>query len=326
MTFAAVNSRPSQRAVPSIATYGVRSLALAGAVMVLSSSVGAQQNDERRRAQFNSIEWVDGPATGRLGDIANAAVPTSCRFTEANGAKSFMEFTENPTSGDELGVLLCETLTPGNPAESKRWFVIFEFDKSGYVKDDEKSSLDAAKILATLQAGQKEGNKERRRRGWDELTLDGWARAPYYDDETHNLTWAVSVSSREDTTINHSVRLLGRGGVLKVDLVSDPGTFEGALSAFDSIIGGTSFVAGQRYAEWRQGDKVAAYGLTALVAGGAGAAAVKLGLFGKLWKPIAAFFAAAWKLIAVAAAGVATRFKSLFRRKSAETPGSTDGR
>jgi uncharacterized membrane-anchored protein len=325
MTFATVISKPRHRTVHSIANHLVRPLALAGVAMALSISVGAQQDAERRREKFNSIDWADGPATGKLGDVAQAAVPASCRFTEAKGTMSFMEFTENPTSGDEVGTLLCETATPGNPVESERWFVIFEFDKSGYVKDDEKSSLDAAKILTTLQEGQKEGNKERRRLGWSELTVDGWARAPYYDDKTHNLTWAVTVTDLQDTTINHSVRLLGRGGVLKVDLVSDPGAYERALPAFDSIIGGTSFVTGQRYAEWREGDKVAAYGLTALVAGGAGAAAVKLGLFGKLWKPIAAFFAAAWKLVAVVAAGIATRFKSLFRRKSADKPESTDG-
>jgi uncharacterized membrane-anchored protein len=293
--------------------------------MALSVSVGAQQDEERKREQFNSIEWANGPTSGKLGDVAKAAVPTSCRFTEAKGTKSFMELTENPTSGDEVGALLCETATPGNPAESERWFVVFEFDESGYVKDDDKSSLDADKILATLRTGQKEANKERRKRGWGELTLDGWARAPYYDDKTHNLTWAVSVSDQQDTTVNHSVRLLGRGGVLKVDLVSDPGTYTRALPAFDSIIDGTEFVTGQRYAEWREGDKVAAYGLTALVAGGAGAAAVKLGLFGKLWKPIAAFFAAAWKLVAVAVAGIASRFRSFFKRKTPETPGSKDG-
>ena len=325
MTFAACNFNPSSCSARPMSHCLVRVLLVACVVSIFPGSARAQDDREKRLEQFNAIEWVDGPAVGKLGSIAQAAVPASCRFTESKGAKEFMELTENPTSGEEVGALFCETATPGNPAENKRWFVIFEFDESGYVKDDEKSSLDANAILTTLREGQREGNKERRRRGWSELTLDGWKRAPYYDDRTNNLTWAVSVSDQEDTTVNHSVRLLGRGGVLKVDLVIDPGTFDRALPAFDSIIDGTSFVAGQRYAEWREGDKVAAYGLTALVAGGAGAAAVKLGRFGKLWKPIAAFFAAAWKVLAVAVAGAAAKVKAFFnKKKSQETAGSTD--
>ncbi len=47
---------------------------------------------------------------------------------------------------------------------------------------------------------------------------------------------------------------------------------------------------GQKYAEWRSGDKVAKYGLTALIVGGAATAAVKSGLLIKFWKLIVAGF------------------------------------
>jgi uncharacterized membrane-anchored protein len=52
-------------------------------------------------------------------------------------------------------------------------------------------------------------------------------------------------------------------------------------------------VSGQKYSEFKSGDKVAAYGLSALVLGGAGVMAAKMGLFaklgvilGKFWKGI----------------------------------------
>jgi len=98
-------------------------------------------------------------------------------------------------------------------------------------------------------------------------------------------------------------------------LVVGPGTFELALPAFDEVVSATTFTTGQTYAEWREGDKVAKYGLTALVAGGAGAAAMKLGLFGKLWKVIAGIFAAAGKAIIAAVAGLAAWLRSMFRKK-----------
>ena len=300
------------RARVSTSLQALLTLSLVVAVTLVPARAGAQ--DDARRAAFESIEWIDAPALAKLEKIASLDVPEGCRFTGSKGAKKFMELTENPFNGSEVGALLCESAIPGNPAETQTWFVIFEFDESGYVKDEEKAALDADAILATLREGQAEGNKERRRRGWEELTLDGWVRAPYYDEETNNLTWAVSVLASGDTSVNHSVRLLGRRGVLKADLVTDPAGFAAALPTFDGVVESTIFVPGQKYSEWQDGDKVAAYGLTALVAGGAGVAAAKLGLFGKLWKVIVG----SAKLLIVGLVAVGAWLKKLFSGRSDE--------
>jgi uncharacterized membrane-anchored protein len=281
-------------------------LALA-ASLTSAISLSAQSDDEKRDL-FNSIEWVDGPAQGRLGSVAHLSVPETCRFTEAKGAKTFLELTENPTSDTEVGLLLCSTASADTTADPQRWFVVYEYDASGYVKDDEKTELDADKILATLREGNAAGNRERRRRGWSELLLDGWIRPPYYDESTHNLTWATRVISEGDTAANHSVRLLGRGGVMKVDLVTDPTGLATVLPSFDGVVASTAFSPGNTYAEWRSGDKVAAYGLTALVAGGA---AVKLGLFGKLWKLILA----SGKAVIIGVVAALAWVRQLFRRR-----------
>lgn len=285
-----------------------------GALAPVANAQEASDTAAKRKL-FESIKWAEAGTTGRLGDVGTLKVPPGCQFTEAEGAKTFMLVSENTPSGQEVGALYCETQVQGNPADVRRWFVTYEFDPSGYVKDDEKSSLDATKMLETMQEQQSEANEERKRRGWDELNIAGWIRAPYYDEKTHNLTWAMRVVAPGDTSVNHSVRLLGRRGVLKVDLVSGPATFERALPVFNDLIASTSFAPGQKYSEWRDGDKVAEYGLTALVAGGAGAAAMKLGLFGKLWKVIASLFVAAWKAIAVAIAAISAKFKSWFGKK-----------
>ncbi len=299
------------RARVSTSLQALFTLSFIAAVTLIPARAGAQDDG---RAALEAIGWTDAPATVKLEKIASLDVPDGCRFTGSKGAKKFMELTENPYNGSEVGALLCETATPGNPAETQTWFVIFEFDESGYVKDEEKTTLDADAILATLREGQAEGNKERRRRGWDELTLDGWVRAPYYDEETNNLTWSVSVSATGDTSVNHSVRLLGRRGVLKADLVTDPAGFASALPTFDGVVFSTIFVPGQKYSEWQNGDKVAAYGLTALVAGGAGVAAAKLGLFGKLWKVIVG----SAKLLIVGLIAVGAWLKKLFTGRSEE--------
>lgn len=312
--------RPLRSLPVVLRTHVATALAALLALGALAPVANAQEASDTaaRRKMFESIKWEDAGTTGRLGEVGTLKVPAGCQFTEAEGAKTFMLVSENTPSGQEVGALYCGTQAEGNPEDVRHWFVTYEFDPSGYVKDDEKSSLDATKMLATMQEQQSEANKERKRRGWDELNLDGWIRAPYYDEKTNNLTWAMRVVSPSDTSVNHSVRLLGRRGVLKVDLVSGPATFERALPVFNDLVASTTFAPGQKYSEWRDGDKVAEYGLTALVAGGAGAAAMKLGLFGKLWKVIASMFVAAWKAVAVAIAAISAKLKSWFGKKKGE--------
>jgi uncharacterized membrane-anchored protein len=231
------------------------------------------------QAPATDIDWQDGPAVGQLGDIAQIKIPEGYRFAGREGVRRFMELTQNPVSGDELGVLISAA---GPDAEN--WFVIFEFNPIGYVKDDEKGKLDADAILKSLKTGTEQGNEERRKRGWPTLDLVGWSTPPRYDPVTNNLTWAIQARGEGHDVINHSVRLLGRKGVMDADLVLGPTQVATAVPDFDALLTGFEFSSGNRYAEWVQGDKVAAYGLTALVAGGVGAAAVKSGALAKLWK------------------------------------------
>jgi uncharacterized membrane-anchored protein len=167
---------------------------------------------------------------------------------------------------------------------------VFEFDDVGYVKDDDKDSLDAGALLDSIKAGTEAGNKERQRRGWATMTIIGWEQPPHYNDVTHNLEWAVKATSEGQPVVNHNTRLLGRGGVMEVTLVTDPATLTETLPKFKTMLQGFEFKQGQRYAEFRAGDKTAAYGLTGLIVGGTAAALVKTGAFKWLWKALVAAF------------------------------------
>lgn len=287
----------------------------AASLLILPAPLLAQEE-----SPLDRIPWADGPVIGGLGTIAEVEVPAFCRYTDDKGAKQFMEMTENTTDGSELAILLCTD----PQVDSVMWFVVFSFDESGYVRDDERSSLDAEGILTTIRRGNDAANGERRRRGWAQLVIDGWEREPYYDSLTNNLTWSLRVAAKDSpgTSVNHSVRLLGRKGVMHVDLVADPADMANAVVAFDSIISTYTYLEGQRYAEWREGDKIAKYGLTALVAGGAGIAAAKLGLFPKLWKAILGILVAAKKLVIVAVVAIGALLKRLFGRKETSAAGA----
>ena len=262
-------------------------------------------------AVIAGVKWVNGPAKGSLGSIAEIQVPAGYRFTETTGTKTLLEAFGNLTSGRELGWL--ET-TNGD------WAVIFEFNDSGYVKDDDKDKLDAAKMLKTISDGQESANEVRKERGGAAITIVGWEMPPKYNDQTKNLEWAIKALSEGHPILNYNTRILGRKGVMSATLMCRPDKLAEILPTYQQALTGYAYKDGERYAEFRDGDKMAKYGLAALVTGGAAAVAAKLGFFG--W--LAVFFKKAWKLIVLGVAAVGGFFKNLIfgkdRNKEPEPP------
>jgi len=250
-------------------------------LMVLLGFAAAAAARQDPGAELKALNWIEGPATAQLGNIAQIEVPEGFRFVGKPGAGKFMELIQNPSDGSELGILL----SPDS------WFVVFDFSAQGYVKDDDRD-LDADAILATIKEGTAASNKERRKRGWSELKVLGWHEPPHYDAETNNLTWSIRGSSDDGENINHATRLLGRRGVMNVDLVMGPEHAEAALPEFNEMLTQFEFKSGSKYSDFTRGDKVAEYGLAGLVVGGAGVALVKSGLLAKFWKLIVVGFVA----------------------------------
>lgn len=226
---------------------------------------------------YEGVNWQKGSSVGDLGDIAQVKVPQGYVFAGANDTRVIMEANQNPTTGKEMGFVA---------PEGENWFAVFEFDDVGYVKDDEKDSLDASALLDSIRAGTEQGNKERERRGWATMAIIGWEQPPHYNELTHNLEWAIKATSEGQLVVNHNTRLLGRGGVMEVTLVTDPSTLAATLPKFKTMLQGFEFKQGHRYAEFRAGDRTAAYGLTGLIVGGTTAALVKTGAFKWLWKAL----------------------------------------
>jgi uncharacterized membrane-anchored protein len=216
----------------------------------------------------------------QLGTLATISVPEGYLFLDRSATRTFLEQNQNIPDGDELGTLL--RVRP----DDDYWFAVFSYSDTGHIDNADRSSLDADDLMESMREGNRLGNDQRKQRGWSELTLVGWHQPPYYDDSTDNLTWATRLSSGGEPVINHSVRLLGRTGLMSAQLVADVATIDDATAEFNDVLSGYSFNDGQKYAQFRQGDKLAGYGLAALIAGGAAASAVKTGAFKKLWKLI----------------------------------------
>ena len=247
------------------------------------------------------LNVLQGPAIAALEGIARIDVPAGYSFIDGKGTRALMKALGEPSSGHELGLL-----SPTN----RDWSVVFEFSQIGYVKDDEKDKLEPDKLLEAIKRGTAEANKERLRAGHRPLEIVGWEIPPKYDPTTHNLEWAIRATSDDRPILNYNTRLLGRKGVMEAVLIVEPDKLPDTLPVFRQLLAGYSFVSGQSYAEYRPGDKVAKYGLAALVLGGTAVGAAKLGLLG----PVLLFFKKAWKLLVVALVAVVASFRKIFSR------------
>lgn len=261
------------------------------------AAVAPAQDQADQEHPLDRLQWQVGPGTAHIGFIAEIQLPEGYQFLEANDTQALLEALENPVSGAELGLL-----APSGEGPADDWFVVFEFDAIGYVKDDEKDQLDASAMLEAIREGTERSNDERRRRGWATMEIVGWEHPPHYDETTQNLEWAIRGESEGQLIVNYNTRILGRKGVMEASLVVDPEDLSTTLPKFKQLLTSYEFVQGERYSEFKSGDKVAAYGLTALVTGGAAAIALKTGLLQKLWK-----------FIVIGAIAVGAFFKKIIR-------------
>jgi uncharacterized membrane-anchored protein len=245
------------------------------AAVLLGCAVHAQETPSEPQTpeqkafveKMRALNWVKGPTTVSAEGNAKLTIPDQYVYLDAANTSKFLELQHNLTNGHEVMV------APRN----LQWMAYLQFADEGYVKDNEK--IDAPALLKTLQENTEKANEERRRRGWGTLRVVDWATPPVYNTTTKRLEWATILDSQDGRAVNFSTKILGRRGYTSVIMVTDPTNLNNAESSLDTVLGGYAFNAGETYADWRSGDKVAEYGLAALIVGGVAAVAAKKGLF-----------------------------------------------
>lgn len=266
-------------------------------------------SEEDYQRQFmealETLGW-ERQGAGALDKWARIEIPAGYRFTDGEGAGQLLEMTGNIPDGSESGVIATENFD---------WWVLFRFNDIGYVKDDEKDEIDPTKLLRQKQEAQNIGNEQRREMGLDELHVEGWAREPFYNEETNNLEWALLLrDSTGGMSVNYNSKILGRSGFMDAVLVCDPEQLDSVLPDFQNLVRGFHYQDGESYAEYKDGDKLAKIGLTALIVGGGAAMAAKTGLFAGLINLIAKGGKAVILGAVALFAGVVQGFRRLFGR------------
>lgn len=260
-----------------------------------------------------SMNWQTGKISIGSG-IAILNIPQGFKYLNPEQSKFVLhDVWGNPPREDVWGMIFPES---GDIWSDSSFAFIVSFDETGFVKDKDADDINYNDMLKQMQDAEKEVNQERNKLGYESIHIVRWAQAPYYDKEAKVLHWAKEIHFGEDAgnTLNYDVRVLGRKGVLSLNAISNIENLPMVKASIADVLKIPQFTDGNKYSDFNEStDKVAEYGLGALVAGGVLA---KSGAFAAIGK----FLAAAWKFIAIGVVALVAAIKKFFNRRKEEDP------
>jgi len=261
------------------------------ALLALTAGFDAAAQDDK--VPKEALQLIDSLnyQSGKINiDAAHATLNLNSEFRfldAADAQKVLSELWGNPPDDKVLGMLVPVAAPLSDPKKS--WAVVITHENEGYVSDKDAAGIDYDAMLKEMQEGTAEANAERKRLGYPEVQLVGWATKPHYDASTNKLYWAkeLAFDGGREHALNYDIRVLGRGGYLSLNAVAGMNQLHQIEGEMQKVLALTEFDPGQRYSDFNAStDKVAAYGIAALVAG---AIAAKAGLFAKLFVLLLAF-------------------------------------
>ena len=268
----------------------------------------ARQTARQQAVANAKAALIKGPSEVTLRDQATLALPAGFGFVPQQPAAALMRAMGNTTGNDFLGIIV--------PQDGPHWFVSVHYEGSGYIKDDDAQHWDADKLLQSLKDGTEAANAARVQAGAPALIVTRWIESPQYESDSHRLVWSAEARRKDgaggDPTVNYNTYLLGREGFVSLNLITSASAVDEDKSAARELLAAVNFNSGKRYGDFNSStDKVAAYGLAALVAG---VAAKKLGLLALL-AAMAVKFA---KIIAVAVAAFFVAIKRWLKGRTGQ--------
>ena len=289
--------------INSRARNGCLALAIA-----LAASFAVAQADEAGNADLKTevarVRQV-GPAEVVLRDQAKLKLPEGTMFVPQPTANKILTAMGN--RGDNRVIGLIYPLK-----DDQNWAMVAEYEAAGYIKDDDARDWNADELLKSLKEGTAAANEERTKAGFPALEVTGWAEKPLYEAQSHRLVWAATAvhpgATGEPAVVNYNTYALGREGYISLNLLTDSQALVTDKVHARDMLSRLEFVEGKRYADFDgKTDRVAEYGLAALVAG---VAAKKLGLLAVIGVALLKF----WKLGLIALAGIGSGLPWLRKR------------
>ena len=230
-------------------------------------------------------DWISGPNKADLGDVATIEVPEKYRFTGPKGARLLLQRMRNPVPQNLAGIVA--------PVSGK-WWVVLAFSEVGYVKDVNRATrIDAPAVLQAVRDQIIPQNSLRMRQGVAPISSVDWAIQPVLDTNRCTLEWALRAETRTEKivnlrsetesrgVVNHTIRLIGRRMVLDATAVQqDQGD---NFIPLKELVEHVSFKQGERYSDFRNGDKIATLRLEQLIVGEEGKKAPSTYVVAGIW-------------------------------------------
>ena len=287
-----------------------RILALLGALAGAVPMVAGAQEQMTAEAFLASLEFRSGSIT-LPGGIATVTLPEGYHYLSPEDTERVLVTAwGNPPGNETLGMILGG---PGDVLAEDAWAVVIAYEEDGHVSDADAHRIDYAELLAAMRATSRASNEARIAAGYQEVELVGWAAEPRYDDSDKKLYWAKELRFGDIpvNTLNYNVRVLGREGVLVLNAIATVPQLREIEIVIPAVLAMTEFNPGYRYTDFDASvDRVAAYGIGALIAG---EGAAETGAFAKLTAALAAlenFWVVAVIAIGAGLAGVFHRARA----------------
>lgn len=276
--------------------------------VLLSCTVFANQGLDRLFQDAMLASKKSGESV-KISDQAMLNVPNGHLFIPREKAVIISE-----AMGNFHNELLQGIVMPSSSL-NQGWMVYISYENSGYVTDEDQESLDSDYLFQTIKDSTQNDNKIRKEKGLGDLTIEKWLEKPTYDKKHHQLVWSLLAkendieSGRQFPIVNYKASMLGREGMFSFILVTDESQIENNKRHIKKVLENITYNEGKRYEDFLPGtDKVAGYGLAALVTG---VAAKKMGLFAIL----GVFLAKAGKFLLLIPVLLANKIKKMFSKE-----------
>ena len=183
--------------------------------------------------KIDSLKWIDGPATIKHLNQGTITIDNTQSALVGEDARQIMYWINGVQFNIDVFV---QDLSGG--------YADYSFDNSGYVKLDDWKDVNPDKFLKELQKGMKEGNKQRKERGFDTIVSIEWFREPKLNKEKNSVSYATNIFFSDNSrTINAALLILGRYGYAEATVVAGIDDFNlKGNQMLDSIILNYDFV------------------------------------------------------------------------------------
>ncbi|CCE06099.1 putative transmembrane protein [Bradyrhizobium sp. STM 3843] len=289
-------------------------MVLAALVSLSAFAQSAPPSEAARKAELKAA-WqaasqagTDGPSDITLIDQGSLKLPADHFFVpKSEGLRLLRALGNVVDDATFVGLVL-------GKRQNDQWMVVIRHIKEGYIKEDDAKNWNADDLLKNISAGVEQANQDRAARGFPEMQVIGWIEPPTYDVSAHRLVWSLLGKDKGEAddapkNVNYNTYALGRDGYFSLNLLSGSDRIANDKAVAHELLSDLSYNPGKRYEDFSAStDRIAEYGLLALVGG---VAAKKLGLLALA----GAFVLKFAKLIIFGVVGAGAAIMNFFRRK-----------